>query len=92
MSTVPANQRRYSTVVAIEAIPNPDILKYRDIVERLTCGHLGANHGATWEGTDAPLGRRPEHYTSLIGRRRQCKTCSADATKLVWKAWQGGIV
>ena len=80
MGTVPAAQRRYSTVVAIETISNPDIEKYRDIVERLACGHLGVNHGSTWEGTEAPLRRRPEQYAWLIGKKRQCRTCSAAAT------------
>jgi hypothetical protein len=70
-------RRRYSTVVAIEAIPVPGLDRYTDIRERLSCGHLGANHGGTWEGTAAPLRRHPSQYMFLIGRRRQCHTCSA---------------
>lgn len=86
MSTVPANQRRYATVVRIEAIPNPDLAKFRDIVERLSCGHLGANHGATWEGTAAPLRQRPAQYVHLVGRKRLCRTCSHEATRRLWEA------
>jgi hypothetical protein len=75
----PHARRRYARVVAIEAIPVPDLARYADIRERLSCGHLGANHGGTWEGTEAPLQRRPEQYACLIGRKRQCDTCSQPA-------------
>jgi hypothetical protein len=81
MGTVPANKHRYSVVVAIETIPNADLEKLSDIVERLACGHLGANHGATWEGTEAPLRRHAGQYRGLIGKKRLCRTCSALATQ-----------
>jgi hypothetical protein len=74
--TTPRVRRRYATVVAIETIPVPDLDRSAEIRERLSCGHLGATHGGTWEGTDAPLRRRPEQYALLIGRKRQCRTCS----------------
>jgi hypothetical protein len=87
MSTVPANQRRYSRVIAIEAIPNSAIPPYRELVERLACGHQGANHGATL----CALPPRPELAVVLVGKKRQCKTCSAVATQQAEQAWQGGV-
>lgn len=73
--------RRYSTITGIEAIPCPDVARSCDIRERLSCGHLGSNHGGTWEGTEAPLRNRASHYTHLIGRKRQCDDCSYAASR-----------
>ena len=70
---------RYRAVVAIETTPHPGPAKHSDIVERLSCGHLGVNHGPTWGGTAAPLQRHPAQYAWLVGRTRRCRTCRTTA-------------
>jgi hypothetical protein len=89
MGTVPANQRRYSTVVAIETVPVPELGRYSSLIERLACGHFGANHGGIWDGGGSAPRNDPAAYEGLIGKKRQCRTCSADATQQVE---QGGFV
>jgi hypothetical protein len=69
-------KRRYGVIQAIETVPLLDIAQAAEIVERLSCGHLGGRHGATWEGTEAPLKRSPEQYAFLVGRKRLCRYCS----------------
>ena len=68
-----------STITEIVTIPHPNPAKAADIVERLSCGHTGVNHGPPWAGTDAPLQRRPAQYTGLIGKKRRCRECGSAA-------------
>ena len=70
---------RYVSVIAIETTPHPDPAKHSDIVERLSCGHIGINHGPTWAGTDAPLHQNPAQYAWLVGKKRRCRECGGAA-------------
>jgi len=62
---------------AIVLRPAPTPAEGELIYEQLACGHLGRCHGPTWSGTAAPLSRRPQQYTHVLGTRRRCATCAA---------------
>jgi hypothetical protein len=64
------------TIVAIIEERVADPAQYSRLVERLSCGHTGVDHGPTWQGTAAPLKHRPSQYQHLIGRKRKCRACT----------------